>query len=219
MLVMAPIFGQGENCNCKSERVPAYEKRLTGKIFHNKLVGKNEQFFAYWTRGDIYLTDNSIVKDKNLRYNGLIDELLWMRDSDYKIALLDRNTIERFVLYMPDNKGTVAFVKVDQKDPKHSENNDMFLQLLADGEVKLFKKIEVTDYPVQGVVIRKDIFYLYKNNYYYRLKPGRAFLFHLFTPDKKTIKHIVRSNNLAVKKEADLIKAINLYNQQDAVKR
>jgi len=210
-----PNFAQQSNCPCEKviSRIPSDESKLIGKAYKNNNVGKNEQFFNNWVRSDIYLTNNTIVKNKYTRYNGLLDEILWMREPDFQIAVLDRKNISRVVLYTGENIPLATFERVNYKNIQHPENDDMFLQLLVDGNIKLYKKMEVVENNSTGELMRKDIYFLFKDNTYQSFQPRRLFLYRAFGADKKAIQKLVRSNHLIIKNESNLVNAINLYNQ------
>lgn len=204
------------NCSCKENLniVPENEELLFGKAFYNRFVGKNVQFFYNWAVGDVYLTDSSIVKNKYLRYNGLIDEVLWMRNSDYQIAVLDRKRISKIVIKGPEDKPFATFVKVNHKNIQFPQNDDMYLQLLAEGQVSLYKKIEIVENKSNGELIRRDLYFLQKDSAFHSFQMRRSFFIQSFGDDKKTIRHILRSNFLSVRNESNLIRAIEIYNLQ-----
>ncbi len=203
-------------CNTEKEKIESYENYLVGKAFINRYPAKNIQFFNNWLKGDVFLTDGSIIRGELLRYSGRTDELLWMRNSDYQVATVIREQVSRFVLLDEMGQVYATFVKVKHKNLQHSENNDMYLQLLADGKVNLYKKYEVLENKSDGQLYTNTFYYIEKDGKFERFKPGRWTLYRLFDQDKETIKHIVHSNHIVVRKEPGLIKAISEFNNQSS---
>jgi hypothetical protein len=209
------IHCQDNSCVCKgsSEIIPENESLLTGKAFNNKFVSNNVQYFNSWSIGTIYLKDSTIVKNKYLRYNALLDEILWMRNSDYQVAVLERSKIDKVEFFDKGKNLIVTFEKVDHKNIQHPENEDMFLQLLVTGEVNLYKKAEVVENKSNAELVKRDFYFLYKNGEYINFQNKRILFVRAFGADKKLIRHILRSNFFMVRNESNLIKAVEIYNQ------
>lgn len=217
-LISMQTRAQDSDCPCNSEMeiIQSYENYLVGKAFVNKHPVSKEQFYTGWLKGDVYLTDGNIVKGELLRYNGLIDELLWMRSSDFAIASVARESVSRFVIYSSNNKIEATFQKVKQKNTQHTENEDMYLQILVEGNVVIYRKFEVIEIRSTGQLIINQYYYLQKDGEIHRFKLNRISLIHLFKDEERiTLKQIIRSKHLRMNKEAGLIEAINEYNRND----
>lgn len=210
-------FSQITDCGYKNinSEVPVYETTLQGKAFYNQHPNKDKQFYNNWAKADIYLTNNTLVKNKLLRYNALLDEMLWMREEDFQIIILNRKNIASVYFYTENNNMPTKYIKIDHKNLQHPNNSNMFVQLLSDvdGKVQFLKKIEVAENTNDMKLEKTERYYIYKNNEYKRLVLGKLFLYKLFGNNKKHIKQIIDDNKLSAKKEQDLIKAIHIFNQ------
>ena len=112
------LFSQNYSCNCKSENsfIEDFEKKLNGIIFINSIIQYDIQLFNKWGNGDVILYDGSVIKNKYIRYNKYLDELLWLRKSDYKSAIVDKESISEFILY--DEKNNFNKDKLPDKSDK-----------------------------------------------------------------------------------------------------
>ncbi len=137
-------FSQVKECgfNSAESKTPIYEPTLLGKAFYNKFPNKEEQFFNNWSNGDIYFTNNTSAKNKLIRYNALLDEILWMRERDFQIIILNRENIASIHFHADKENSQSHFIKIDHKNIQHPNNKNMFVQLLSDADdnVILLKK-------------------------------------------------------------------------------
>ncbi len=96
-------------------------------------------FSEKWLIGDIYLTDNSQIKQVSLRYNIYKDELEYMNKTSGKSFIIQRNKIKGFLLQAEDSIRTFESIKF--KAGKPEEN---FTEVLYGGNINLllqYKKI------------------------------------------------------------------------------
>lgn len=212
---MISTFAISQEQRCPCEIKMENEKKISsfiGSEYIDKHQNNPLQFFYEWSKGKIAFTNGDIVKDEYVLYNVLLDEVLWMREYDYKKVTLDRRFIKEFVVY-PKNADSVRFVKVNYKNNQHPENTDSFMELLTDGQIRLLKYIYAVEASYTGEIYYKETYYLYKNNSFQSFSLRQSSFYQLFSENKKTIKQIFRTNRLSVKKESDLIQGIHLYNQ------
>ena len=212
----AGLLSQEYYCNCTEDisTTENFQKKLSGRFFVSSTMNYGSQFYYKWANGDVIMDDGHIIRNKFIRYNRYYDELLWLRKSDYKTALLDKKTIDEFIIYSENNTPYAHFIKSRIKRWYQSDSTDVFLQVLAEGHLSLYafrtvlvirNKIEIYD---------KDIYYLIMNNEYYRIDASRRGLMRALPQNKTELRQIIRKNKLKVKSEPHLIKAIELLNKE-----
>jgi hypothetical protein len=210
-------FAQEKYCNCNSEskQSSSFEVNLIGKAFTNKYPGKSKQFYKSWLHGELQMSDGTTVKNKILGYNRLLDEIIWVRKSDYQQVVLSKKTIAGFTLYGPNIIKVAEFKKLYLKNWLTGDSTDTYLQVLVKGRLTLFVERKVVLIRNTDEFQTQDQYYLQKDGVLNKLVPNRWFLFRLMSDekDKKRMKAIVRKNFLFVKKEPKLIKAIQLFNE------
>ncbi len=199
------------NCDINGSGLVDIEKKLSGRIFISNFINYDSQFFYKWSRGDVILCDGTVLNNKYIRYNLFLDELIWSRKTDYKAAIVDKQSVKGFIIYSNDSSHLLQFRKTSMKNWYEADSTDIFLQVLAEGPVSLyaFRKIEL----IENKIYNTDKYYLLLGNTYYNFKPSRRRLLKLFPENKFELRQILRKNNLLVRKEDQLIRAIELYNK------
>jgi len=191
------------------------QSKLVAKLFYNQFPSKQEQFYNKWTPGSIKLTDGTRVTNCMIRYNGWLDELLWLRESDYKTGIVVKESVESFSFNLPDGT-TQKFIKTHLRDPVTLQSGNLYVQLLVDDSVQLIVYRKVSYMKNTDVFARRFRYALYINNRYEWFTLNKSQLVSLFNPEEKLkMKKIVRSNHLRIKKEEDAIKAVLIYNQEN----
>ncbi|MBN1186158.1 MAG: hypothetical protein JXB49_28015 [Bacteroidales bacterium] len=213
------IHAQDYPCKCiDSKSLEEYfEEKLTAKIFVYSYSGNTIQYFNEWLKGDIYLKDGNVVKNKNLRYRGFGDQLIWARNSDFQTGIIDRDNINGFVLYNKDNSVFATFKNLNIKNENDKNDNFQYLQVLAEGDLSfyVFRRISMQNSTEKMFV--DYIYYMYVNDKFIPVKLRRTILCRLLPQDKALIKSIIRKNRLNTRNETDMIKAVNQYNSRDGL--
>ena len=215
-LFIANSFAQENSCNCDSTSNPErnYEVRLMGKAFINKYPGKRMQFYKSWLPGELLMSNGMIVKNKFLGYNSLLDELIWMRTTDYQQVILNKKIIAGFSLYDTKNQKIAEFRKFQVKNWLTGDSAYNYLQVLVEGKISLYVQRKVVVLSSINEFQDQDQYYLLKEGRLYSLVPNRWFLFRIMGNDKTKMKTIVRKNFLLIKNEPALIKAVQLFNEE-----
>ena len=76
---------------------------------------KGNQYFSDWAKGDVYLENGDVVSDIFLRYDQYMDEVLWLRETDFKTGVLPRGDISGFVIYNERKEPLAEFVRREDK--------------------------------------------------------------------------------------------------------
>ncbi len=209
------LISQKYYCNCIDDThiTENFENKLSGRIYVNNYMDYNIQFFYKWALGDVVMADGQIIKNKYIRYNRYYDELLWLRKSDYKTAIVDKETVNEFIIYAENNAPYAYFKKSRIKNWYQSDSTDVFLQVLTEGNISLYAFRTVMVIKNKNEIYDKNIYYLLINNDYYKIDANRLSLLRTLADKKSQLKQILRRNKLKVRFEPQLIEAIELLNK------
>jgi hypothetical protein len=211
----AKLFSQYYNCYCidNERQVADFERKLTGEIFISALRSLKTQYFYKWTEGDIIMSDGYVIKDKLIRYNRYYDELIWLREKDYKSAIVDKETVSEFIIYDKEKNPYAHFKKIRIKNWYEFDSTDIYFHVLAEGDVSLYAFRRTILISNRNEVYEKDEYYLIKGNDFLKIDPRRFRLLRALPEHKSRLRQIIRKNRLKVKNEPHLIKAILLLNE------
>ena len=202
-----------------------FSSKLMGDVFYENRNYVGSQFFnSDWWEGDILLSSGEMVNGKHLKYNGLLDELIWLNTRNLGKFKLDKSFVAEF--WLRNTLGTnYHFKQIKVGDAKDIQQQSFFAEVKVEGELSLYiyHKISV----VGSVNVRKDNVLLNYNNLeneriYYIKQPSDSFIalhkirrqsFVSHFPQKaKTINRIIKANDLNIKLEDDFIRLIRLMN-------
>jgi hypothetical protein len=215
LVVKTGLLSQEYYCNCVEDIniTENFEEKLSGRYFVSRIMDYGSQFFYKWANGDVIMNDGRIIRNEYIRYNRYSDELIWLRKSDYKTALLDKETIDEFIIYTEDDAPYAHFIKARIKKWYQFDSTDVFLQVLTEGHISLYVNRTVTVIRNKIEIYDKDIYYLMIDNDYYRIDASRRGLMRALPQNKTELKQIIRRNKLKVKSEPHLVKTIELLNK------
>lgn len=176
------------------------------KSANEEILGSPFLFPSWENAGNIYAEGNLHTLN-NLNYNILADEIGTLVGKD-SVLVFNRTIIDSFSV----NKG--MFKKY----------NDLFYQVMYDGsKITLLKKYEVNIVegmfnPIDGTKKKSrfktiDDYYIKKSNNIVKLIPSKRSILNIFKEDEIRVKKFIKQNELSFKKEKDLIKIFEYYNQ------
>jgi hypothetical protein len=189
-----------------------YGPHLLATTFVNSFPGNNNQYYNNWTEGVVLLSNGKRVKIKHIRYNCLLDELLWLRPSDYQTSTVLKASVSEFIVFDAENK-PCYFKKEKFRDWYMLDSTDVFFHVLVEGDISFYihhKALNVDKNSRE--LTRKDFYYIKSGKQIKLIKLRRSSIFNCGLIDKEKMRDIIRKNHLRVRKEEDMIKAIDLYN-------
>jgi len=214
------------------------DKNLTDSISQTKLTGETwfeqkgyngEQFFnKAWMLSDIILTTGETVYGEKVKYNGFLDELIWVNRTLNQQFKLDKQLIKEFRL--KTEKGQITHFKQLKiiKPDSTNKPSEVFAEVEVEGKISFYiqRKISVVnaDYiTIDGILCKQEIikptpqYYLklLSSDFMLLKKIKLKFFMQLLPTQKKQIDFVMRKNNLKLKTEEDLVKLINLLNIQE----
>jgi hypothetical protein len=214
------------------------DKNLTDSISQTKLTGetwfeqkgyKGEQFFnKTWMLSDIILTTGETVYGVEVKYNGFLDELIWVNPTLNQQFKLDKQLIKEFSLKTKQGQLTHFKRLKIIKPGSTNRQSDLFAEVEVEGKISIYiqRKISVvnTDYitidgiPSQEEIIKPTPQYFLKflsSDFMQLEKIKLKLLMQLLPTQKQQIDLVMRKNNLKLKTEQDLVKLIKLLNAQE----
>ena len=192
------------NCDQTEQKKDIYEEHLIGRMYINLHPNIPIQFFNPWQAGDVYLENGTTVTNKYLRYNGLNDQLLWIRKSDFQSAIVERQTVKSFILYNEDNSLMAYFKKINVTGINWGGKKDVFMQVLVDDSISLYVYRKVDLYKNRYEFFLDYAYYIHKDDQLQKIKLNRWSLYKILPEYKKEIRSIIRSHYYKPKKENDL---------------
>lgn len=138
--------------------------KLSGEAFVFNLYASGSQYlFEEWTAGEVRLSTGAVVKAESLRYNGYLDELIWLNPLGSVPVMVDKSLVSSFVIHSPSNREPLVFEKISHRSWYATEPSDIFAQVLYRGEMSLmaFRNIrrtgENTLFTESGITVRENI--------------------------------------------------------------
>lgn len=223
--------GQFDLCNCKVDQRSLFESVLTGQSFQLKKTSGNQLFRDGSFNGDIILTSGDTVRDKQIGYNGYEDELIWTMPGSFRFIKVDKETVDKFILYNKDDEMPVAFKHL-LGTTSGDRKIDFFAQSLLEDSLSLYathnirfdEKIEHNDGSVITLIDRIEpvppVYYLgLRNNKYIEVKHLRKKYLYITLPDyKDAIRTILIKHHQPLRNERDLIRIVQLFNVYKIIK-
>ena len=207
MITFQNLFGQ-KNSSSENYNITNSEPCLTGELFAPDFVVDATTYFnSEWLSGDIYLSNGEVVRNKLIRYNGLLDELFWQEPKSKNIIKLDKESIRRFHFLNLNGDTTFYFKKINVRKNIIADSSEYFGQVLYNGPLSLFvlhtyKIIGTELIRKNGILFEKNVYaeepiYIFRftNNKTFVTKSLRRNSLYAFSPgNKDKIKEFLKTN-------------------------
>jgi len=159
-----------------------------------------------------------------LKYNGFLDEVIWMNTNNLRKFKLDKSSINDF--WLKNSTTDIIHFKRINVTNTNNPSTEIFVEVGIEGKLSLYiqHKIKIDgeeDFYLNGhnyllkSIGPKPLYYinLQSNNFAMLDKINRINLLKLFPEHKIEIQKIMRLNHLNLKTPQDLIKLIDLLNK------
>ena len=200
-------YGQRNNSVNTSDLIYS-EPCLTGELFAPDVIVDAATYFnPAWLSGDIYLSNGEIVRNKLIKYNGLLDELFWLGPKSKNIIKLDKEAILQFHFRNINGDTSVYFRKIKFKRNILADSAVVFGQVIYNGSSALFvihtfKKEGTELIRKDGRPFEKDVFteepiyfFSFVNHRTFVTKSLKRNSLYAFSPgNKDKIKEFLRAN-------------------------
>jgi hypothetical protein len=217
LIACVQSFSQNSFCECTgdNEREMNVDGNLTAKIYISPSLNRKELYYGSWGIGEVELIDGTVVKDKILRYNGYLDELVWLRDADKKTGLVDKQLVKSFRIFNKEYGSIDFFKKFKIKHWYSLDTSVVYMHVLAEGKLSLYVSRKIIQMSNSQEYVTKHEYYLYRDSNFIPFKPNRVYFLQILGSEKEKMKLILRVNHLKVRKENQLLRAIEIYNKNN----
>jgi hypothetical protein len=213
--------------NCFDNNEIDSEPSLYGELFLPASAPDIGTYFnKTWLPGDIWLTDGSMIQNKKIRYNGLLDELFWLEPESNQTVILDKEAILRFHFQNIMGDTSVYFSKLKVKRSVLTDSSEIFAQELYHGNLSLFilhtfyldhkETVQINNNYILKDIYKEDpVYYIkYTTNNVVGFKRFSRKSLYAFEPDKKDqIKKFFKENRLiTIETNPELIRLMQFLN-------
>ena len=203
-----------------------FHANLTGEAFIEYRGFKGDQYyFNDWMKSDILLSTGEKLYDIKLKYNGLLDEVIWLNTAIPGLFKLDKASINDFWL-KPALDNAIHFKRIIVNESPNTHQADIFAQVAVEGKISLYIHRKINILEVQTITLDGKL-YPYKiigptPNYYIKMSSNKYFLMtslhrnsllKLFPDQKKDIIKLQKQFHINLKTESGLCEMINLLNK------
>ncbi len=200
--------------NCEPDlKDEIYASHLMGRMFIDNHVHLKQQYYNAWQNGEVILKNGKRIANVNIRYNGFLDELLWVRDKDHQAVIVDKSNVSGFILkneVQPD----IYFKKIETQELQIPEKEDIYVQILTKGTFTIyaFRKIGYYTYTDE---MFEDFYYIVEHNgKKQKILPRRSLVKKAFPNYKEEIKNTLHSNFLMIRNEHDFVRLFSILNEK-----
>jgi hypothetical protein len=192
------VFIQGQStiaCTCDTILDSLMESQLAGDLYLQLDRGVGSQYFTdEWLKGEVYLSNKTVVRNKYLKYNQYLDKLMWLTPANHQQIMLDKEPIEGFCI--SNNFGNkYYFQKIPIKVDMSPDSLLVFGEVLYQNKISLYayRKVILTGYEVASTGSYYKNIYTVNTIYFFMLENGRTIGFKKYRkhniiqlfPDKK----------------------------------
>lgn len=200
--------------NASSNRM---EGKLKGDVYYISAEANSYHFLTGWSIGKIFLEDNDIFEDAELRFLISENELIFYNKRLRSLYKIDKEIVYKFML---NDRGQTRIFEKLYFDGMNS--GQRFFEILYQGEKTLLAnhsidEIKVRPYNDSNGVLRdtefrkKTTYYLFsEDSAFEKITPKRRSFYRLFAKQKKEIRKIFRRNGISFQSQNDLIQAVAL---------
>lgn len=209
-----------------SEVDSIFSPKLTGTTFIDKRYNGDPYFNKDWVESNILLSTGEMVYAKKLKYNGLLDEVVWLNASNFKEFKLDKLNISDFWFKNTQNK-SVHFKRINVNATTTGHQSDSFVEVAIEGKISLYIQHRISMIGSENIYENNKLYNLdiieprplyciklLSNRYVTMTKIRRNSLLKLFPEQKKAIIKLLNKNHLNFSSESEIVKIIDLMNKE-----
>lgn len=222
LFLFSLAFAEKEN-----QLFPPAQVRLSGEVFNFTIHADGSMYFyEEWVHGEVTLNTGESVEVEKLRYNGFLDQLIWLNPVNFQQIQVDKQLVQSFTLKLPHFEEELFFENITFKPWFETNPINIYGHVLYDGKIKLLahrrvaKKGEVLENVGSALVARAElepspVFYiLMPDNQAHAVRRfNRRTLYRIFPERADQIRSAFRKEHLRIRNENDLIKAIQIIDR------
>ncbi len=143
------------------------------------------------------------------------NQLIWLRSSDYKQIVVLSEKVKEFIIYNKETGRNEIFRNIKFKPVYFIDSVTTYLQVLSEGKVNIYAyRKERLNNNYNEFILVNEYYIQIDNGPLKYITPNRWTLYLAVGDYKTQIKKIVRSNHLRIRREDDLVKAIDIFNHE-----
>ncbi len=184
-------------------------------------VKGNPYLFNEWKPGNIYLSDNKLIKNVNIKYDIYADNLFYLNSSSGDSLIINRAMIDKFEI-IDEAPGEIYVMEKMSLKPEKSDK-DKFVRILYSGKSKfilryvkmLIKATYKGPYPTGNrydeFCDSKQYYFLSDEGTITKVKLNKKSVIKLLSDKEKEIKAFVNEQGLAMDNERNVAKVFEYY--------
>ncbi len=192
------------------------ERKLTGEII-SSTVTPSSNYYYDWDYADIVFNNGETVINKKLRYDGYLNEMIWLTP-DEKLVKIEKENIKEVNF----KKLHASFRQISIKTL--SDSIKIFAEVLYENKISLFVyrkiKLEKIDMVNENNIIYPKNNFSYSPVYYVKFPDSQSI--HSFTRinmnsfrglfelRRDEVKKLLKQNHVNIKSEKDFVAALRL---------
>jgi hypothetical protein len=210
--------------NRENKLLPPAQARLSGEVFTFNLHADGSMYyFDAWAQGKVTLITGEVVEAENLRYNGYLDQLIWLNPANFQQIQVDKQMVKSFSMELPYLQEELYFENITFKPWFEANPMNIFAQILYQGEIRLLahrrvsRKGEEIENVGSALVARAKlepapVFYiLMPDGQAHAIRQiNRRAIYRIFPEHANQIRDALRRNNIRLRNEQDLIEAVKI---------
>jgi hypothetical protein len=217
ILIVPAFFPVYSQASASGDYDNALRVGLMGFEYRNSVDRfKGNQYFSDWAKGDVYRENGDVITGIFLRYDKYMDEVLWLRETDFKAGVMARLDVRGFVLYNERMEPLGEFVRRKIKLSYKADSSETFLQVLVKGNLELFAFRKVIQ-SANDYTLRDDTRYLiFSGGKSYFTGASKRLLLKVPGIDEVKLKSVLKTGRIKLDgSENSLIRVIDLYNKSN----
>lgn len=227
LMFCIPAFGQSNMPVGVSKVDSVFAPRLTGETYTEFKRFKGDPFITDdWMESDILLVSGQMVHKKNIKYDGLQDQVVWLNPVNTNKYTLDKLAISEF-WYTNTMGEPVHFRRLSVADTKTGRISEVFAEAIIEGKISFYIQHRIMKVEAENIIEDNKTFTIdvlgKKPLYYIKLPSGSYFVtgsisknsfLKLFPDQRKAISKLLNKNHLNFHTESAVQKAIELLNKE-----
>lgn len=210
-IILTGLEIHSQPCNNNGNDVTKYTGAKPTGTYTPHTTGLEERHYLHdWAKGQVFYSTGDIVNQIYLRYDCTNDNILWMRNNDFKIAILHTDHVRKIQYKTAQNK-TVVLEKKYLPGIAFA-TGETFMHLMAKGNVSLYKIYKYERIPNSKEIHKKNAYIVLKEGHYHHLKTKKRSLKEIFNQNQQAITALLQKNNFDLTQEKDLIRVFDLIN-------
>jgi hypothetical protein len=181
VLILLSFTGSSQDgYPCIPSGIDKKEALITGELLKvASMPDAATDFNTFWLNGDVYSSFGGVIRNRQIKYNCLLDELFLYGPGTNQVIKLDKESVSGFHFYNFKGDTSIYFSRIWISRPGLVDSAEIFARELFKGEISLYVMhslyfLRSEAVRINNVYIMKDI-YKEEPVYIIVLPDGRSF--------------------------------------------